>query len=206
MGSDKFTLVLASQSPRRKQFLSWLNIPFEIKTADLDEISHLENPSDIAKDLASQKAHAVWEKCQDGKKYFLMASDTIVVLDGVLYAKPQDKEDARFILSKLSGRTHQVMTGVTFLFKDEQGKMKEHSFYDLTDVTFSEITDDLMNDYLETGDSMDKAGAYGIQGPSLTFISRVEGSYSNVVGFPLDKIIVELKKLFGNDWRTKFNA
>jgi predicted house-cleaning NTP pyrophosphatase (Maf/HAM1 superfamily) len=100
---------------------------------------------------------------------------------------------------------NQVVTGVSFLFLDPTTKkVREHLFFDSTEVTFNEITTDLMDAYIATGDSLDKAGAYGIQGPSLTFISRVNGSYSNVVGFPLDKIVSELKIILGDDWRKSF--
>ncbi len=205
MGSDKFTLVLGSQSPRRKELLSWINIPFKILTADLDEISHETDPSDVAVDLASQKARAVFARTEDLVFPFVISSDTIVVLDGKIYGKPKDREEARVILSELSDRTHDVITGVSFMFKDKNtGKVREHLFFDKTEVTFNEITKDLMDAYIATGDSLDKAGAYGIQGPSLTFISKVNGSYSNVVGFPLDKIVGELKIILGDNWREQF--
>jgi septum formation protein len=205
MGSDKFLLVLGSQSPRRKELLGWLNIPFEIMNADLDEISHETDPSDVAIDLASQKAHAVSKKIEVAKLPFIISSDTIVVLDQKIYGKPKDVNEAKSILSELSNRTHLVITGVSFYFFDTQTqKMREHLFYDSTEVSFNEITPDLMENYLATKDSLDKAGAYGIQGPSLTFISNVNGSYSNVVGFPLDKIVSELKIILGDNWRERF--
>lgn len=205
MESDKLNLILGSQSPRRKELLSWLNLPFTIITADLNEISNECEPSAIAVDLASQKAHAVFEKIEDAENPFVISSDTIVVLDGKVYGKPKDADEAREILSELSNRTHQVITGVSFLFKDLLTReVREHLFYDLTEVTFNEITPDLMAHYIATGDSLDKAGAYGIQGPSLTFISKVSGSYSNVVGFPLDKVVTELKNILGQNWRSLF--
>lgn len=205
-GRKKLTMILGSQSPRRKELLSWINIPFDIITADLDEISNETGPADVAMDLASQKAHAVFEKVISMPQIpFVISSDTIVVLDGKIYGKPKDKNEARQILSELSDRTHQVITGVSFLFKDlATGKTREHLFYDSTEVTFNEITPDLMDAYIATGDSLDKAGAYGIQGPSLTFISKVDGSYSNVVGFPLDRVVSELKIILGEDWRKCF--
>lgn len=200
MESNKLTMILGSQSPRRKELLSWLNVPFVIKTADLDEISNETEPSRIAVDLALQKARAVYEQIKNEyTNLFIISSDTIVVLDHKIYGKPKDRDEARAILSELSGRTHQVITGVSFIFNN-----KEHLFFDSTEVTFNKITPDLMEAYLDTKDSMDKAGAYGIQGPSLTFISKVNGSYSNVVGFPLDKIIGELKFVLGEDWRKSF--
>ena len=208
MESDKkikFNLILGSQSPRRKELLSWLNIPFDILTADLDEVSNESEPTAVAVDLASQKAHAVFDKISSTISAFVVSSDTIVVLDGKIYGKPKDTNEAREILSELSNRTHQVITGVSFLFRDlTTGKVREHLFYDSTEVTFNEITPDLMESYLVTGDSLDKAGAYGIQGPSLTFISKVNGSYSNVVGFPLDKVVSELKIILGDDWKLFF--
>jgi septum formation protein len=205
MASDKFKLILGSQSPRRKELLSWLKIPFSIVTADLDEISHETDVYEIAMDLATQKAKAVQGKISQSEPFFIMASDTIVVLDGILYGKPKDRHHAQEILSKLSDRTHEVVTGVCFSFLDSEAKkIKTHRFFDKTEVTFNEITPELMNAYLDTGDSLDKAGAYGIQGPSLTFISKINGSYSNVVGFPLDKIVTELDIILGNDWRKSF--
>jgi len=206
LSNQQYELILGSQSPRRKELLSWLEIPFKVMTADLDEISKEIAPVDIAVDLASQKAHAVFDKMNlYHSSPFVISSDTIVVLDKKIYGKPRDKNEARVILTELSNQTHKVITGVSFLFKDlESGKNREHTFYDSTEVTFNEITADLMQAYLETGDSLDKAGAYGIQGPSLTFISRINGSYSNVVGFPLDKVVSELQIIFGENWRKIF--
>ena len=128
------------------------------------------------------------------------------MLDGTSYNKPEGSDEAGLILLELSDRARRGITGVSFLFQDlVTGKPREHLFYETTEVTFNEITDDLMNLYIATGDSLDKAGAYGIQGPSLTFISKVNGSYSNVVGFPLDKVLSELIIILGVDWRTFFD-
>jgi septum formation protein len=205
MESGKFSLILGSQSPRRKELLAWLNIPFKIITADLAEESQEADSEKIAMDIASQKAHAVLAQASGVTNPFIISSDTIVVLNNKLYGKPKDKDDARAILNELSDKTHQVMTGVSFLYFDQNtNKMREHLFYDLTEVTFSEITKELMDHYIATGDSLDKAGAYGIQGPGLTFISKVNGSYSNVVGFPLDKVVSELGIILGDDWRKNF--
>lgn len=205
MESGKFNLILGSQSPRRKELLSWLNIPFKIITADLAEISEENTSENIAMDIASQKAHAVYEQAKHIERPFIISSDTIVVLNQKLYGKPKDKADAKVILSELSGKTHEVITGVSFLFIDQNTKkLREHLFYDFTEVTFNDINNDLMENYLATGDSLDKAGAYGIQGPGLTFISKINGSYSNVVGFPLDKIVGELSIIQGSDWRKNF--
>ena len=204
MDLNKYKLILGSQSPRRKELLAWLNIPFKIITADLDEISNESDPSEVAMDIAHQKGRAVFSKLDKTENGFVISSDTIVVLNDKIYGKPKDREHAKQILAELSDETHLVITGVSFIFIDELGKTREHKFYDQTEVTFKEIDDELMENYLNTGDSLDKAGAYGIQGPSLTFISRVNGSYSNVVGFPLDKIIDELAIVLGESWRVRF--
>lgn len=199
----KYQLVLGSQSPRRKELLSWLNIPFIIKTADLDEVSLEEEPKEVAMDLALQKARAV-ESHLSIANAFIVASDTIVVLGNTIYNKPKDRADARRILLELAGKTHQVITGVCFHFTDHQGKKREHRFYDETLVTFDEIDEVTLENYLNTNDSLDKAGAYGIQGPSLTFIANVNGSYSNVVGFPLNRVKEEMTILLGNEFRSLF--
>lgn len=199
MELDKFKLILGSQSPRRKELLSWLNIEYQIITADLEEISTEILAEKIAVDLAIQKADAVFIKSQKKSNQFIITADTIVVLDNKIYGKPKDREEAKIILGELSGKKHQVITGVCFKYQD-----KTHAFYDKTEVTFNRIDSILMQNYLNTNDSLDKAGAYGIQGPSLTFISNINGSYSNVVGFPLDKVVIELEFLFGKDWRNLF--
>lgn len=199
----KYQLVLGSQSPRRKELLSWLNIPFIIKTADLDEVSLEEEPKEVAMDLALQKARAV-ESNLSLPHAFIVASDTIVVLGNTIYNKPKDRADARRILLELAGKTHQVITGVCFQFTDHQGKKREHRFYDETLVTFDEIDEVTLENYLNTNDPLDKAGAYGIQGPGLTFIANVNGSYSNVVGFPLNRVKEEMTILLGNEFRSLF--
>lgn len=206
MELDKYKMILGSQSPRRKELLSWLKIPFEIKTADLAEISLETDPIEVAMDLAHQKAEAVMNVLDKGQNPFVISSDTIVVFDNQIFNKPQDRAEAREILSKLSNNTHYVITGVCFQFLDENKKMRKHHFFDKTDVTFSEIDTVLMENYLDTGDSLDKAGAYGIQGPGLTFISKINGSYSNVVGFPLDRVKDELAIVLGENWRDRFKT
>jgi septum formation protein len=125
----------------------------------------------------------------------VVSADTIVCLDGKIYGKPSGRAEARTFLSELSGRTHSVFTAVSVLarFSDSE---HEFSFVEESKVTFSPISSALMESYLATGDSLDKAGAYGIQGASLAFISRVDGCYANVVGFPLSRFVAESEKFF----------
>lgn len=207
--TTKMKLILASQSPRRKELLEYLNIPFQILTADLEEVSRELIPSLVAMDIAAQKAEAIYKRylsvaAEAPIPFFLLSADTIVLLGEKIYGKPTSVDDARDILSELSGRTHTVMTGVNFLYRTQDGQQKEHRFYESTAVTFNVITTQLMDNYLRTKDSLDKAGAYGIQGPSLTFIHSLTGSYSNVVGLPLDRVVTEIEKLLGRNWRANF--
>ncbi len=182
-------LILASGSPRRKQLLGFLKIPFEVQTADIEEVSNLETPEEQACDISEQKGRAVFKKISE-ENALIISSDTMVILEGEIYGKPENRDNAREMLKKLSGKTHDVVTAVSFI--DSSGEA--FSFFDKTQVSFNEIDPVILEEYLDTEDSLDKAGAYGIQGPSLTFISRIEGSYSNVVGFPLEKVIQKLKE------------
>jgi septum formation protein len=122
----------------------------------------------------------------------VVSADTIVSLKGRIYGKPRDRSEARTFLTELSGQTHSVFTAVSMHLYFQQTAYKS-SFVEETKVTFNKISNDLMERYLDTGDSLDKAGAYGIQGPSLTFVSKVEGDYANVVGFPLARFILEAR-------------
>jgi septum formation protein len=193
MESIKYNLVLGSGSPRRKELLSHLGIDFVQLTADLEEVTAKNEPRDIVIDLAVQKAKAIIEKGGLPDNPLLITSDTIVVFENEILGKPESKSDARSILSKLSGNTHEVYTGVVF-YRLDNNNWKQSGFATRSEVSFNTITDDLMNLYLESDEAMDKAGAYGIQGQGLIFVDKVVGSYSNVVGFPLSDTIIELKR------------
>jgi septum formation protein len=195
--SKKMQLILGSGSPRRKELLGYLGVPFNILTADLEEHSDLGIPSAFAIDISEQKGKAVLDSIEDPSETLVISSDTIVVLEDKIYGKPKDRENAKEMLLELSGQTHEVITAVSFFTSS-----LKHSFYESTKVTFEDIDPILLEGYLDTGESLDKAGAYGIQGSSLFFISRIEGSYSNVVGFPLDRVLFELKE---KGYWTKLN-
>lgn len=185
-----FKFILASASPRRKELIGHLQIPFTIQTADIDEKSHHQDPELYAQDIALQKGEAIVRTLARSENFFVVSADTVVSLNGQIFGKPQNEEEARSYLSSLAGREHSVFTAVAmFLLKDQQ--TYQHQFVEETKVTFNNIDEELMTRYLATKDSLDKAGAYGIQGPSLTFISRVEGDYANVVGFPLSRFVSE---------------
>lgn len=213
---SKLNLVLASKSPRRKELLGWLDIPFEIMGADIQENSLLGASRDYALDLATQKGEWVWEKLRSRRELgnyrpIVIASDTIVILGKRVFEKPRDQNQARSMLIDLSGQEHRVVTSVFM-----QMEKKRRVFSVETKVKFSKITDDILEPYLKSGDSMDKAGAYGIQGKGLLFVDKIEGSYSNVVGFPLSDFIREFKEILREvlekssldpcDWRSLFRG
>jgi len=213
VSDKKYSLILASKSPRRKQILSWIEVPFTIIDTDINEVSDYEHPVDIAKDVARKKGLAAYELCQQrndlGKTFFplIVSSDTIVSLGDKLYGKPNDADDAKRMLLELAGKTHRVVTGVAICRHDIAcGKLIEKSFHCVTDVTFTNISPDILARYIRTGESLDKAGSYGIQGQALTFISSLNGSYSNVVGFPIDLFLSELQKFLVEDWENQSDS
>lgn len=196
MEKTKIKLILASASPRRKELLGHLKLPFEIITKNIPEESQHTDPVKFSREISEMKGSAVFQDYLkvDQANVLVVSADTIVCLGQKIYGKPADVNEARQFLTELAGKSHSVFTAVTLNFK--MGKtIITHSFVEESKVTFNTIPESLMERYLATGDSLDKAGAYGIQGPSLTFISRVEGDYANVVGFPLSRFVLECEKL-----------
>jgi septum formation protein len=198
MENSKLKLILASGSPRRKELLSHLHLPFEKLSLDIPEDCDKGDPETYCAELSKRKGKAVAEKVRRERNgnFLIVSADTIVALRGKIYNKPVNVDEARVFLNELSGQTHSVFTAVTMNLTNEKG-IFEHTFVDESQVSFDPIPSDIMELYLATGDSLDKAGAYGIQGPSLTFISKVEGSYSNVVGFPLSRFVKEANSFLG---------
>ena len=173
-------LILASASPRRKELLSLFGIPFVIRAADIDEaMDPAKAPFDEVARVSRLKALAVPR--EDGDT--VIAADTIVVCQGKVLGKPKSEEEAKQMLTLLSGRDHQVMTGVTVL----RGNQTE-TFTEVTDLHFRELSEKEIEDYVATGEPMDKAGAYGIQGGAALFCQRMVGDYYNVMGLPVCRL------------------
>jgi septum formation protein len=181
-------LILASASPRRQELLRNAGILFTVQPADIDETPLAgESPGDCAERLAREKALAVF---QSRPKNYVLGADTIVVVDDVILGKPRDTEDAARMLRLLSGRTHAVITGVCIVAAvASQTKTASET----TLVTMCEISDDEIREYIATGEPMDKAGAYAIQGMASRWIPRIEGDYSNVVGLPVALVYAMLR-------------
>jgi len=180
-------LILASQSPRRQQLLQLLQVTFTVRPADIDEAMDPTRPpqTEVAR-VSKLKAEATTRNPGD----VVIAADTIVVLRDRVLGKPADKSEAIGMLRALSGRDHQVMTGITVL-RDE----KTITHTEITDVHFRPLTEEEILRYVETGEPMDKAGAYGIQGFAAPFVEGIRGDYYNVMGLPVCRLEQMLRQI-----------
>ena len=183
-------LTLASRSPRRRELLEQLGLRLEVRPADSDETQlPAEPPGDYVRRVAREKARAITGE-------IVLAADTVVVLEGVVLGKPRDVEDARRMLRELSGRTHEVMTGVC-----ARRGGREEVLAATSEVRFAALTEAQISWYLATGEPLDKAGSYAVQGVGGAFVTELRGSVSNVVGLPLAETISLLARLgFAPPW------
>lgn len=175
-------LILASKSPRRKELLKQIGIPFVVVVSDAEEVSgNSWTPAALVVENAKRKACAVAEKYPDSP---VLGADTVVSSQGKIFGKPKDKDEARKMLTALSGKMHEVTTGLALINRNE---IRTTSV--TTKVFFDTMTKADIDAYIATDEPMDKAGAYAIQGKAARFIEKIEGSYSNVVGLPLNALI-----------------
>ena len=175
-------IILASGSPRRQELLSQIGIFFEVRTSDADESLQDQSPSEAVEELSFRKASDVASKPEYSDCYILGADTVVALQDGTILGKPSSEEEAYAMLNALQGNTHSVYTGDTFHVR--------------TDVTVYPMTKQEITDYIATGEPMDKAGAYGIQGAFAAYIKEIHGDYSNVVGLPLGALVHEWKMHF----------
>jgi septum formation protein len=179
-------LVLASQSPRRREILRLAGIPFTVRVVEVDEsVLDGEGPAEYVQRLAGAKAGAV----EAAKDETVLGADTTVVIDGEILAKPADAADARRMLAQLSGRRHEVLTGVCL----RRGATATCEFV-ATGVVFAALTAAEIDEYVASGEPMDKAGAYAIQGLASKFVERIEGDYFNVMGLPVALVYRRLRE------------
>ena len=188
-------IILASASPRRSEILKAVGIPFEVVCSDADEGSVTKDCGArlYVQELALLKASAV-AKTLVGKKNLIVAADTVVVSEGEILGKPADEADAREMLARLSGRVHEVMTGICIIRLSDAFTVCDTV---TTKVYFKELAPKLIDAYVSTGEPMDKAGAYGIQGRGAVLCDRIEGDYFNVVGLPASRLCEILSAEFG---------
>ena len=196
----KKSIILASGSPRRKELLSQIGLDFCVVTSNAEETTDKNTPEEMVLELSKKKAEAVAglnaavQDCAaaalgDDDKYVIIGADTIVYAGGKVLGKPKDREDAFLMLKRLSGKSHSVFTGVTLICGKESV-----SFYEETKVFVYDMTDDEIWAYIDTGEPMDKAGGYGIQGAFAAFVSGIEGDYNSVVGLPVGRLYQEMRK------------
>lgn len=198
-------IILASQSPRRKELLEQIGLEFEICPAKGEEIITKSIPEEVVMELSKQKAEEIaalvssygenHKEITTPSDILVIGADTVVAYDGKILGKPKDEADAKRMLSMLAGNIHSVFTGVTLVFIDKSGRTGEVVFYEKTDVKMHEMTDTEIERYISTGEPMDKAGSYGIQGKGAIYIEKIDGDYNNVVGLPITRIYQELKKI-----------
>ena len=212
-------IVLGSASPRRRELLKQIGLEFEVVVSDVEEVVNSAVPCEVVEELAVQKADGVLDvllKRQDEEiegneayidEMLIIGADTIVACDGQILGKPKDEEDAKEMLRRLQGRAHEVYTGVTVLHvKQNRGttgsniglnevKVEYRTFHEMTKVVFCAMSEGEIENYVASGDPLDKAGAYGIQGLCARYISGIEGDYNNVVGLPVGRLYQEIKDI-----------
>lgn len=189
-------IIIASQSPRRRELMEQAGYEFIVVPSDVEEKIKSTKPQEVVEALSSQKAEDVYNKAMENEEQniVVIGADTVVAIDGEILGKPENEAVAKEMLKRLQGRQHQVYTGVTLMW-NEGGVNKSSSFNECTDVTFYRMTEEEIDNYVATGDCYDKAGAYGIQGPGAIYIEKISGDYNNVVGLPISRLYQEMKKI-----------
>ncbi len=217
-------IILASASPRRRELLGQIGLDFEIRVSDVEEKVSAVLPEQVVEELSAQKAGAVLETLSDSTEdMVVIGADTVVALEGQILGKPRSPKEARQMLERLSGKTHAVYTGVTLLYRpgtgvgirgealgetggtrialtgesgleEDSGSVRRRVFHERTDVTFYPLTEEEIAFYISSGDCMDKAGAYGIQGIFARYVKEIQGDYNNVVGLPVGRLYQEAKE------------
>ena len=181
-------IVLASKSPRRKEILENLGFRFEVIVSNADEICSIADPAEYVMEIATRKGKEVAKR--NAEDILVISCDTVVVVDGQVIGKPLDREDAVKMLKMLSGRSHTVVSGLSLFLNG-----KSLVDFDSTEVTFAKMPDDFIEYYVSTGDPLDKAGAYAVQGLTSLYIERINGCYFNVVGLPVNLLQKMLLRL-----------
>lgn len=184
-------IILASASPRRREILENTNVKFDIISSSIEElVLEGESPCQMVMRLAFEKGIDIASK---RKSDLVISADTIVVLDNTVLGKPKDEKEAKVMITNLSGKTHQVITGISLINLENDKKVID---YVISNVKFKNLSEDDINDYIKTKESLDKAGAYGIQGYGALLVEEIQGDYFNIVGLPISKLSDLLKVHF----------
>lgn len=185
-------IILASASPRRRELLEQGGIPFTVIPSQAEGKITTEQPGQAVEELSYLKCSDIYEKSLGD--VLVIGADTVVASEGKILGKPSSQKDAVKMLQSLQGREHEVYTGVTIMAR-EGNENRKKTFHEKTKVVFYPMSDEEIRSYVNTGEPMDKAGAYGIQGKSAVFIKEISGDYNNVVGLPLARLYQELKNM-----------
>ena len=188
-------IILASASPRRRELLGQIGIGFEVRISNVEERVTTVEPAAVVEELSRQKAEAVYASLEaDVEDVLVVGADTVVALEGQILGKPSDPEQAAEMLRRLAGNIHGAYTGVTLLYRSGSGMVQRRVFHESTKVEFFPMTEEEIRRYVQSGECMDKAGAYGIQGLFARYVKKIEGDYNNVVGLPVGRLYQEAKE------------
>lgn len=188
-------VILASASPRRKELLEQIGVVYEVMPSGADENIGKKPPEEMVCELSIRKASDIHARLEKEKEdgYTVIGADTVVSFRGMVMGKPEDEGDAKRMLRILQGNVHQVYTGVTLCMKERGKPVRFHTFYEKTDVSMYPMSEEEIRDYVATGEPMDKAGAYAVQGRCAAYIKGICGDYNNVVGLPVGRLWQELR-------------
>ena len=188
-------IILASASPRRRELLGQIGIGFEVRISNVEERVTTVEPAAVVEELSRQKAEAVYASLEaDVEDVLVVGADTVVALEGQILGKPSDPEQAAEMLRRLAGNIHGVYTGVTLLYRSGSGMVQRRVFHESTKVEFFPMTEEEIRRYVQSGECMDKAGAYGIQGLFARYVKKIEGEYNKLVGLPVGRLYQEAKE------------
>ncbi len=185
-------IILASASPRRRELLAQIGLDFEVRVSQVEEKVTQTDAALVVEELSAQKAEAVLAQAGE-EAVLVIGADTVVAVEGRILGKPSGTQEAEQMLALLAGRTHEVCTGVTLLYQ-KAGEVRRKTFHETTRVTFYPMDRREISQYAATGDCLDKAGAYGIQGVCARYIKGIEGDYNNVVGLPVGRLYQEVRE------------
>lgn len=186
-------IILASQSPRRRELMELIGFPFSVRVSETEELITRHDPAAVTEELSWQKAQAVAAELDDAQEIIVIGADTVVSVEGQILGKPASKDEARSMIRTLQGRDHMVYTGVTILGRSAVHGDRCETFSEGTRVTVASMSEDEIELYISTEEPYDKAGAYGIQGTFARFIQGISGDYYNVMGLPVHRLYEQLK-------------
>ena len=188
-----YQIILASGSPRRKELLSLVGISYQVNVSEVEEITTETVPANVVMELSKMKAEDVAKQYADHA--IIIGSDTVVAIGDEILGKPKNEAHAKEMLLKLSGKSHEVYTGVTVIMKKENGETICKTFYEMSKVKIAPLSEQEILDYIATQEPMDKAGAYAIQGKFAAYVQAIEGEFYTIVGLPIARLYKEVKEL-----------